>query len=174
MPKELSLERIDADIAAGDLGKARDRLQGLIGSFPNDIALRSRLADVYSQLHYPDMAGCYWYLEEDQTAQIEQALSAFKKRCGGDPWLMLHSIKFRGESEALPSHAHKQLNQLVTECKKKYGSYPEFQGTGKASYTETAKSKVFSRVFAAVCFALLFFIIACAIIGFNTIVRWVL
>ena len=40
------------------------------------------------------------------------ATAAFKKRCGKDPWRMLHSIKFKDESEDLPSYAHQQLNQI--------------------------------------------------------------
>ncbi len=66
MSKERTLERVEAEIAGGDLGKARDRLHGLIRTYPDDISLRSRLASIYWKLQYPHMAGCYWFLEENQ------------------------------------------------------------------------------------------------------------
>ena len=55
--KSPALTRVLEDIHRGDLGKARDRLHGLVARFPDDLSLRTRLAEVYSELKYPRMAG---------------------------------------------------------------------------------------------------------------------
>jgi hypothetical protein len=49
MGKETALRRVEEDIARGDLGKARDRLHGLLKDYPDDLALRTRLAEVYAR-----------------------------------------------------------------------------------------------------------------------------
>ena len=63
MPIEETWARIEDEIAARDLGKARDRLHGLLVTYPEDLAIRHRLGEVYWMLGHPAMAGRYWYLE---------------------------------------------------------------------------------------------------------------
>jgi hypothetical protein len=43
MAIEQTLNRVERDIASGDYGRARDRLHGLIATYPNDLALRRKL-----------------------------------------------------------------------------------------------------------------------------------
>lgn len=38
--------KVDSDMAAGNLGKARDRLHGLILTHPDDLTLRRELGDI--------------------------------------------------------------------------------------------------------------------------------
>ena len=73
MPIEETLARIEGEIAAGDLGKARDRLHGLLSTYPADLMLRRKLGDVYWRLQYPEMAGRYWYLVEEKSPQMLEA-----------------------------------------------------------------------------------------------------
>ena len=40
-----TLRRVEADLARGDLHMARQRLRGLVGSFPTRLDLRERLAE---------------------------------------------------------------------------------------------------------------------------------
>lgn len=47
MPLRDTVARVDADLAAGRVPVARQRLRGLVSSFPNDLMLRRRLAEVY-------------------------------------------------------------------------------------------------------------------------------
>jgi hypothetical protein len=42
MPIDETLDKVASEIAAGDLGKARDRLHGLLNTYP-DLGLRRRL-----------------------------------------------------------------------------------------------------------------------------------
>jgi hypothetical protein len=83
--KEKTLRRIEQDIVSGDYGKARDRLHGLLGSYPHDLSLRRMLGDIYWHLQYPVMAGRYWYLEEEKTPAMSVACAAFERSCGSDP-----------------------------------------------------------------------------------------
>ena len=53
MAKDDVLKRIYSDIEAGDLGKARDRLHGLLYTYPNDLHIRELLGDVYWRLQFP-------------------------------------------------------------------------------------------------------------------------
>lgn len=49
IPKK-TLKRIEKDIENNNLGKARDRLHGLIATYPNELALRK--SSVIFTLHY--------------------------------------------------------------------------------------------------------------------------
>ncbi|MGD9855321.1 MAG: DUF6584 family protein [Planctomycetaceae bacterium] len=173
MSKDSTLKRIESEIAAGDLGKGRDRLHGLISSYPNDLTLRSRLAEVYWKLQYPHRAGCYWFLEEHQTHETREAVAAFEKRCGGDPWIILHSIKFRGDPDHLSPLARERLEGVIARCKAKYGRYPDFSQK-RTRYIETAQQKATTTLLATGCITALVLIGACAIVGLITIVSWLL
>lgn len=96
MAKSQVLADIKSDIQAGNLGLARDRLHSLVDTFPQDLALRKQLGEVYHRLQYPERAGCYWFLVEKKTPEMESACAEFVRAAGGDPHQMLRSIKLRG------------------------------------------------------------------------------
>lgn len=112
MSKADVLFNVQRDLAANDLGKARDRLLGLIGEYPNDLELRARLAKIYSLLRYPDRAGCYWYLEEKKTRRMKAACAAFERRCGNKPRTILDNLRFKGSAKDLDPYAAGVLNDL--------------------------------------------------------------
>lgn len=149
MAKQETLRRVEEDIAAGNLGKARDRLHGLVQQYPDDLSLRSRLAEVYWQLRFPAMAGCYWYLEEPTTEAMRQAQAEFERSCGRDPLHILLRLKFRGNVESLPQYARLQLERLQEECQRKHGRYPAFRSGGKRwQLTQPASWGCFLALFA--------------------------
>ena len=118
MSKESTLERVALDIQRGDLGKARQRLHGLIATYPCDLGLRARLAEVYWKLQYPSMAGRYWYLEKERTDEMQAAATAFEKECGGDSWLILKGLKLRMNFQAIEEpFARATIDGLVKACK---------------------------------------------------------
>jgi hypothetical protein len=136
--KEETLSRIEADIAACDLGKARDRLHGLIASYPDDHALRLRLGQVYWELQYPAMAGRYWYLEEDKTPTMLRACEAFERSCGDDPVKVLLAIKFRGDIDRVrETFAGRTLLELQQRAEDSHGYIIEFGRTGRERYRYT-------------------------------------
>lgn len=126
MSKETVLSRVEADLLQGNLGKARDRLHTLVYDYPNDVALRSRLADVYHRLQFPAMAGRYWYLNEPRTSEMETAVVAFERSVGRDPLLMLSALKFRGDPyEEIPDYARGRLSALRQAIHDKYDFFPD-------------------------------------------------
>jgi len=130
-----ALRRIEEDLAAGDYGKARDRLHGLIATFPNDLTLRRKLGDIFWHLQYPAMAGRYWYLEEQKTPDMAAACQAFERSCGDDPLQILLALKFRGEIEAIrDTFAGQTLLTLQARAKEERGVYVEFGKSGREKY----------------------------------------
>lgn len=76
MPLRDTLARVDEDLAAGRVPVARQRLRGLVSSFPCDPALRRRLGEVYRLYGEPAQAGRWMYLEEDRDAAETAAFEA--------------------------------------------------------------------------------------------------
>ena len=52
-----TLMRVREDIAAGRLSLARQRLRGLVGSYPQRLDLREQLAELYRREGIPSQAG---------------------------------------------------------------------------------------------------------------------
>jgi len=98
---EVTMERVSSDVARGDLGKARDRLEGLLAAYPDDLEIRRRLGDLYWRLQYPERAGRHWYLIESERPEMDVAKRAFESRYGGDAWLMLDAIGYHGGLDSL-------------------------------------------------------------------------
>ena len=125
MPLTDTLAAVERDIENGDLGKARDRLHSLVSSYPGDLSLRRRLAEVYSDLRFPAMAGRYWYLEEAKTPAMAAACAAFERSCGGDPLKILLAIKYRGDLDAIQdTYAGRTLLELRARSKARHPWFP--------------------------------------------------
>lgn len=175
MPLRQTLERVEQEIQNGNLGQARERVYGLINSYPDNLSLRRKLAEIYWKLQYPAMAGRYWYLEEDQTAEMKSACQIFEKQMGEDPLQILLALKFRGNLEAVENqYAGRILLGLHKRAKEKYTNrmYQDFrnQGAKKFYAPQPAKSKkdsVGCALIAALGAALV-------LIGLYTIVEWII
>jgi hypothetical protein len=113
MSIETTLQNVELDIAAGNYDKARDRLLGLISTYPNELSLRRKLGDIYWHLQSPAMAGRYWYLEEAKTPEMETACRAFEHFCGSDALQIVSCLKFRGSLGVIQgTYAEKTLLAL--------------------------------------------------------------
>ena len=162
------------DISRGNLGKARDRLHGLISTYPNDLKLRALFAEVYSRLQFPQMAGRYWYLQEKKTDAMEAACAEFESSCGNDPLQMLCALKFRGNVGELESEfARQTLLALRKLCKRKYDRYPEFGLKGGERWQPGLRGRVTDRVMLVGCATILLIILTLAIIGFERVIKWI-
>ncbi|WP_242236078.1 DUF6584 family protein [Bacillus cereus group sp. BfR-BA-01316] len=159
IPKK-TLKRIEKDIENNNLGKARDRLHGLIATYPNELALRKKLGDIYFTLQYPEMAGRYWYLEKEKTNVMHAACLQFEKSMGNDPYHIVRALKFKGDhdiiKELYTEHTLQPLQKKVAE---------ELID----DYEETWKDKLFEWG----CLALFAFLLSTAIIGIFTILDWI-
>ncbi|MFD5325944.1 DUF6584 family protein [Streptomyces sp. NPDC127092] len=113
-----TLARVDADLAAGRVPVARQRLRGLVSSFPYDLTLRRRLAEVYRLYGDAAEAGRWMYLEEDRDAD---ETAAFEARYGSPEWRM-RALAWRGpEGMAATAFAEGQLVAVRTACAEELG-----------------------------------------------------
>ncbi|MDX3309082.1 hypothetical protein P1S61_08220 [Streptomyces sp. ME08-AFT2] len=118
MPLRETLARVDADLAAGRVPVARQRLRGLVSSFPYDLTLRRRLAEVYRLYGDAAEAGRWMYLEEDHDAD---EAAAFEARYGS-PGLRMKALAWRGpEAMAATSFAEGRLVAVRTACAEEFG-----------------------------------------------------
>ena len=173
MPIEETLARIEEETAGGDLGKAHDRLHGLLSSYPADLTLRRQLGAIYWQLQYPEMAGRYWYLEEEKSPQMMVACQAFEQSCGNDPWRILASLKFHADPASLDSdYARDTLLALRDRTKTWYGRALDFgkRGAGQAQSDELGKTA--DRWISIGCAVLILAAVALTLVGFVAVIRW--
>ncbi|MFJ9150665.1 DUF6584 family protein [Streptomyces sp. NPDC102270] len=118
MPLSETLARVDADLAAGRVPVARQRLRGLVSSFPYDLTLRRRLAEVYRLYGDAAEAGRWMYLEEDRKAD---ETAAFETR-HESPGRRMKALAWRGpEAMAATSFAERQLVAVRTACAEELG-----------------------------------------------------
>jgi|SRR5947209_12483994 len=94
---------------------ARDRLQGLLATYPGDLEIRRRLGDAYWRLGNPTMAGRYWYLGESDAPEVAEAKSAFERSCGNNPQRMLQTLKFKGDPSAIQDPYARRTLQILME-----------------------------------------------------------
>ncbi|WP_327118463.1 hypothetical protein OG206_21440 [Streptomyces sp. NBC_01341] len=94
-----TLARVDGDLAAGRIPMARQRLRGLVSSFPHDHTLRRRLAEVYRLYGDPAEAGRWMYLEQDRSADETAAFDARYT----DPVRRMRALAWRGPEAAAGS-----------------------------------------------------------------------
>src|SRR3954469_4507584 len=118
MPLGETLARADADLAAGRVPVARQRLRGLISSFPYDLTLRRRLAEVYRLYGDAAEAGRWMYLDEARDAD---ETAAFEARYGS-PGRRMKALAWHGpEATAASAVAEGQLGAVRTACAEELG-----------------------------------------------------
>lgn len=100
MPIARTLQRVADDVAAGRYGLARQRLRGLIGSLPERLDVRERLAEVYRLEGDAAQAGRWSYLRETPDAD---ELAAFESAYGNDAIRIMKALSWRQGEDAAPS-----------------------------------------------------------------------
>jgi hypothetical protein len=121
MPSEEKpvLERARAEIAAGRLWKARERLVGVIRFDRYDQKVLELLGDVHFSMGDLPAAGRLWFLTERSGNEVESAHAALQERYGNDPALILESIPFGGDLERYPALVRSRLDELVMQAGKR-------------------------------------------------------
>lgn len=171
---EKTLNRIEGDIASGDYGKARDRLHGLIATYPDALTLRRRLGDVYRQLQHPAMAGRYWYLEEDRSPEMDAACGAFEQSCGDDPVQMLLALKFRGDVEAIAdTFAGRTLLALQERAKEERDCTIGFGKRGGEKYQYTSQQTAMGKWLLAGCLLGALACLGLMVVGLVSVIQWI-
>ncbi|MDJ0465466.1 DUF6584 family protein [Streptomyces sp. H27-C3] len=118
MPLRETLAQVDADLAACRVPIARQRLRGLVSSFPYDLTLRRRVAEVYRLYGDAAEAGRWMYLEEDRNAE---ETAAFEARYGSPGWRMKALAWHGPEAKAATAFAEGQLIAVRTACAEELG-----------------------------------------------------
>ncbi|MGY3312670.1 hypothetical protein ACV242_001166 [Peribacillus simplex] len=155
-----TIKKIEEDIEKNDLGKARDRLHGLISTFPNELDLRRKLGDIYIALKYPSMAGRYWYLEKNKSPEMVKACIQFEKSMGNDPIRIGRAIKFKGDSEVLKTL---QLDQVISPIQNKV----------KENLLEEPEEPFKDKLVIFGCFSIIILTIIFALIGVYALFNWI-
>ncbi len=169
-----TLQKIEAEILAGDYGRARDRLHGLLVTYPDDLSLRRKLGDVYWHLQFPAMAGRFWYLEADKTPEMQTACQAFERSCGDDPLQMLLALKFRGNIESIQDTlAGRTLLVLQERAKTERGCAFELGKSGREKYGRSPLSHSTSKWGWIACLTLALVALALLVIGLVAVFRWI-
>ncbi|MEV8036867.1 DUF6584 family protein [Streptomyces sp. NPDC086182] len=141
-----TLARVDADLAAGRVPVARQRLRGLVSSFPNDLTLRRRLGETYRLYGEPAEAGRWMYLEQDRDAS---ETSAFEARYDTAPKRM-RALAWQGpESLAASAFARQQLEAVRADCSDAMG-HPVDWDTVPSSRRTVGKGSAFTDALAAI------------------------
>ncbi|MFJ9930337.1 DUF6584 family protein [Streptomyces misionensis] len=118
MPLRDTLARVDGDLAAGRIPVARQRLHGLVSSYPDDPTPRRRLAEVYRLYGEPSEAGRWMYLEPDRDAAETTAFEA-RYRTAPD---RMRALAWRGpESLARTDFARERLAAVRVRCSQEVG-----------------------------------------------------
>lgn len=98
MPVDQTLSRVREDLAAGQTGRARQRLRGLVASFPDRVEFRSLLATTYRDDGQLAEAGRWSYLDPDADPNELAAFLAAHP----DPVQRVRQIRWR---DAVPVEA---------------------------------------------------------------------
>jgi hypothetical protein len=120
MPLDRTLARVDDDVAAGRHAQARQRLRGLVASFPDRLDLRERLAAAYRLECDAAQAGRWSYLHEGADP-VE--LDAFERAYSRDPVQMMKALAWRcAEDDAPTEWARARLRALRGRAEKQTGA----------------------------------------------------
>ncbi|MFJ8477091.1 DUF6584 family protein [Kitasatospora sp. NPDC094011] len=112
MTVESTLVKVDADLRSGRIPLARQRLRGLVVSYPADLTARRRLAEVYRLYSEPAEAGRWTYLDEERDPD---ETAAFEARYG-DPLHRMAAVAWRGPEESAPTAAARARLAVLREA----------------------------------------------------------
>ncbi|AXG80380.1 DUF6584 family protein [Streptomyces paludis] len=168
-----TLARADADLAAGRIPMARQRLRGLVASYPTDPAPRRALAEVYRLYDDPAEAGRWMYLEEDRD---EAETAAFEARYE-DPARRMRALAWAGpESLAGSAVAAERLAAVRAACSAAVGRPVEWGAvprTGDRVYDNGAQpaGPLLRFMEDAGCFLLVCVLVGIWLVGLVSLIR---
>lgn len=104
----LGFDKAIQDVREGRLWKARDRLTGLLATFPADQKILNLLGEVYFQMGDLPQAGRYWYLTDRQGPEVDAAIEALVERYGSGR-SCAKAIPIRAPIDLYPPAVHERL-----------------------------------------------------------------
>lgn len=119
MSLERTLARVEAELQAGELMSALGRLRGLRGTYPQNLEVRDRLAEVYRRVGDPVQAGRWAYLAEHR---LPDETAAFERAFGRDPVRLMGALRWSGsEDDAATEIARQRLTEVRTRAERHAG-----------------------------------------------------
>jgi hypothetical protein len=176
MSIDLTLRKVEEEISLGKLGKARDRLHGLLSNDPKNLQIRAKLGEIYWKLQMPEIAGKYWYLVQNKTKEMIEATKAFEHYCGNDPVQILFSLKYRNENED-NNYIEEVLSKLDKKAKEKYNWYEDYRKRGGyrfRNYSPNKREPKENKLLNWGCITILIIILISSLYGIYTFVRLIL
>ncbi|NUT53250.1 MAG: hypothetical protein HOV94_39095 [Saccharothrix sp.] len=162
MPVELTLRKVAEEVERGDLAsvlRARQRLVGLVSSYPHRLDLRDRLASVYRLLGDAAQAGRWSYLAE---VRDEAEVAAFE-RAYRTPLARLEAMNWAGgEAVAGTGTARERLVALRSAA--------DVQLRAELAVADDRDSPWWTN---ALVLAGLAVVLLCFVVGAVTLVMWV-
>jgi len=166
VPADRTLTRARAELAAGDVATARQRLRGLLGTYPSRLDVRSALALAYRAAGDPAQAGRWSFLDADPDPVEQEAFH----RAWPTPGERVRALRWSGPEEAAGSSAAVRLRTLLAAAEEEAGG-PVDWATGRRReepWRPTARDRVLDGVIGAV----VVLVLGCTVVGAVTVVRW--
>lgn len=161
MPLELTLHKAAEEVERGDLAsvlRARQRLVGVVTTYPDRLDLRERLAEVYRVLGDAVQAGRWSYLSE---VRDEAEVAAFE-RAYRTPLARLEAMNWvSGEAGAATATARERLVALQNAAND--------QLRAQLSVADDRDSSWRTNVFVLVGLVL---VLLCFVVGAVTLAMW--
>ncbi|MFD9218661.1 DUF6584 family protein [Streptomyces sp. NPDC060064] len=169
MTIENTLAKVDTDLAAGRLPVARQRLRGLVSSFPADLSLRVRLADVYRLFGESAQAGRWSYLDAGRSPEEVAAFEARYRH----PADRMRALAWRGsEAAAETPFARAQLAAIRLAASQSSGKPADWDQAGSGADEPTEPGSVHDSLFGLGCMAGLIVCLALMCLGISTVISW--
>ncbi|MFI5527729.1 DUF6584 family protein [Kitasatospora sp. NPDC051853] len=176
MTVETTLLKVDADLRAGRIPVARQRLRGLVGSYPADLTARRRLAEVYRLYGEPVEAGRWAYLEADRDPD---ETAAFEARYS-DPLARMAAVRWYGSERLVETETARARLVGLREAASAHAGSPVYWHTvgdhilrrGGDGAESASEDDGWLGCVGLVAGALV--LLAFAVLGVVTFVRWLL
>ena len=168
-----TLARARADLDAGRPELARQRLRGLVGTYPARLDVREALAETYRRTGDAVQAGRYTYLSEGRDpVEVAAFESAYP-----DPFARMRALGWRGPEEDAPTGAARErLRALRAEAEAVAGGPVDWRHPRLPEPPRTVKDRVFEVVgmgVVASLFVLFMVGVASAVIhGIEVVAGW--
>ncbi|MFF2626621.1 DUF6584 family protein [Kitasatospora griseola] len=170
MPLHAALARADADLAAGRVPMARQRLRSLVEHYPTDLTVRRRLAAVYRLYGEAAEAGRWNYLDESADPAETAAFEARHP----DPLRRMIALCWRAPEEHAPTEtARARLAALRGTAVGGDGGPVAWTDLYIAAEDKVPKDEPRDFLLPS-CLAVAAVLLALAVIGAVTTVRWLL
>ncbi len=110
-------ERVKADLEAGRLWKARDRLAGVLRVDPTNQWALDQLGDVHYRMGDLPEAGRAWFLTARTGPEWDAAEAAFYERYGNRPANLVAALRVRAPIDRFPPAVQERLGLLQRRLK---------------------------------------------------------